>query len=188
VYPPNIIARGRSTLYTSPMPTPLALCAAILVAAVAGGGGAGVAQATPHRAPGIPGVHRAEAIDFSDDMNTVVGIEANNIGLATGLGAMAGGVTGVVVGCPLGAVTTGLTALPTGPVAAPAAVLGCLTGASVVGGVGAIVGGALIGGPVAVASAFQAYNILHADRDISAPIIPPHPEDAGSCRTKLRPK
>ncbi|ONM49906.1 hypothetical protein [Nocardia donostiensis] len=102
--------------------------------------------------------------DPQADINAAVGVVATNFGLATGVGAMVGGVGGAMIGCPVGAVTGGLVAVPTSlaTLAVPAAAFGCLIGAGTIGGVGAIVGGAVVGAPVGIATAIDQYNKLHA--------------------------
>jgi hypothetical protein len=122
------------------------------------------APVTPHQ---VDAPAQAKPVDQLGDFETAIGTAGTNFGLATGVGAMIGGVSGVIVGCPIGAVTLGLTsavvAAPTSPLGA---VVGCVTGASVAGGLGAILGGAALGIPVGVASAVQAYNTLHAQGDV----------------------
>ncbi|TSE01156.1 hypothetical protein FOS14_05285 [Skermania sp. ID1734] len=105
-------------------------------------------------------------VDAAADYNGALAIAATQFGLASGVGAMGGGLAGLAVGCPIGAVTAGLAALPTGPADLVISPLGCLVGASVMGGIGAIVGGAAVGIPVGIASGVQAYNSLHAAGDI----------------------
>lgn len=102
--------------------------------------------------------------DRAADLSAAEGAIATDFGLATGVGAMVGGVGGAVIGCPLGAVTGGLVAVPTtlATLSLPAAALGCVLGAATVGGLGAVVGGAVVGAPVGIASAVQQYNTLHA--------------------------
>ncbi|MEV5837698.1 hypothetical protein [Nocardia sp. NPDC052112] len=102
------------------------------------------------------------------DVNGAIGVVATNFGLATGVGAMVGGIGGALIGCPIGAVTGGLVAVPTSlaMLSVPAAVFGCLLGAGTVGGVGAIVGGAMVGAPVGIATAVDQYNKLHALGDL----------------------
>lgn len=65
--------------------------------------------------------------DPQADINAAVGVVATNFGLATGVGAMVGGVGGAMIGCPVGAVTGGLVAVPTSlaTLAVPAAAFGC---------------------------------------------------------------
>jgi hypothetical protein len=104
--------------------------------------------------------------DPAADFNSALGVAATQFGLATGVGAMAGGVGGALIGCPAGALTGGtLTAVTV--VGTPLGIAGgCLLGASVIGGVGAIVGGATLGIPVGIASGVQMYNSLHAQGDV----------------------
>ncbi len=108
----------------------------------------------------------APAHDPQADFNSALGTAATQFGLATGVGAMVGGVGGVLVGCPLGVVTGGVLTSPT-IIGTPLGIVGgCILGASAVGGVGAIVGGATLGIPVGVASGVQMYNTLHAQGDV----------------------
>jgi len=109
-------------------------------------------------------------IDWTADFNSDLAVAATNFGLATGLGSMVGGVAGVVGGCGIGAVTFGLTFVPTGLGAPLAAAAGCLAGAGLLGSIGPVVGGAVLGVPVAIASAVQMYNTMHAAGEISAPM------------------
>ena len=105
-------------------------------------------------------------VDASADFNGALGVAATQFGLATGVGAMVGGLVGLGVGCVAGGLTGGFVALPTGPIAAPAALFGCILGGSTGAGLGAVVGGALVGIPVGIASAVQMYNTLHAAGDV----------------------
>ncbi|MEV5650634.1 hypothetical protein AB0L57_20500 [Nocardia sp. NPDC052254] len=119
-------------------------------------------------APNVTAVSDDSTRDPQADINAAVGVVATNFGLATGVGAMAGGVGGAVIGCPVGAVTGGLVAVPTtlATLTLPAAAFGCLIGAGTIGGVGAVVGGAVVGAPVGIATAVDQYNKLHAQGEL----------------------
>lgn len=125
-----------------------------------------VPAAAGAKSVGAPAPH-----DPLADFNGAISVLINQFGLATGVGALVGGVAGLVAGCPLGAVTAGLTmfpvAVPTmGMSEIPNMVLGCMVGASVIGAIGVIVGGAILGVPVGIVSTVEAYNTLHAAGDI----------------------
>ncbi|MFF0452836.1 hypothetical protein [Nocardia africana] len=123
---------------------------------------------TEVEAPAAALVDGGEPHDSSADIEAALGVVSMNFGLASSVGAMVGGVGGMVVGCPIGAVTGGLVAVPTtlATMTLPAAAFGCLIGAGTFGGLGAIIGGAVIGAPVGIATAIQQYNILHAQGDL----------------------
>ena len=107
----------------------------------------------------VPGVHN---VDATADFNSALAVAATQFGLATGVGAMAGGLIGLGLGCVGGGLTGGFVALPTGPIALPAAVLGCIVGGGTGAGIGAVVGGALVGIPVGIASLVQMQQTLNA--------------------------
>jgi hypothetical protein len=114
-------------------------------------------------------------IDWTSDFNSDLSVAATQFGLATGLGGMIGGVTGVVLGCPIGAATGGLLFIPEAAAGGLALVAGCLAGAGLLGTIGPVVGGALLGVPVGIASAVQMYNTMHAAHEIAAPMaLPAH--------------
>lgn len=131
----------------------------------------GVANAAP--APGQPPVPytstrpAATAVDATADFNNAVALVANNFGLASGVGALAGGVVTAVAGCGIGAVTAGLTFATTVVLTPLAALAGCLTGAALLATFGPIIGGAILGVPVGLASLAQAYNTLHAAGEVA---------------------
>jgi hypothetical protein len=125
-------------------------------------------EATPAAAPSLKtdaalaGATNAAAPKTQDEKNadiqTAIGTVGTNFGLATGVGAMAGGVTGTVVGCVAGGAL--------GIAAGPTALATCIIGASTLGAVGAVVGGAAVGAPVGIASGIQQYQQLQANGDL----------------------
>ncbi len=78
-----------------------------------------------------------------------------DMGMATGLGAAVGGVSGMLIGCAFGGAL--------GIVAGPASLATCMLGAATVGGLGAMIGGAVVGVPVGISSAAYQYGQLVAD-------------------------
>lgn len=92
------------------------------------------------------------------DFNDAVGVAANQIGLATGMGALIGTAAGLVGGCVAGAVV-GTALMP--PIFFAGAPGGCLAGAAAGAALGAAAGTILVGGPVAVASVIQLFDTLN---------------------------
>jgi hypothetical protein len=114
-------------------------------------------------------------IDWQSDFNSDLAVVATNFGLATGLGGMIGGVTGVTLGCPIGAATGGLAFAPEAAAGGLALVAGCLAGSALLGTIGPVVGGAILGVPVLLSSAQWMYNTMHAAGEVSAPMaVPAH--------------
>ncbi|QIS13982.1 hypothetical protein [Nocardia arthritidis] len=106
--------------------------------------------------------------DRMNDFNNALGIAATEFGLATGVGAMVGGVIGLGAGCVLGgAVGLFATALMP-PLVLPGVLGACIMGAVDFGGVGAIIGGAALGIPVGIVAGVQMYNSLHAKQEVAA--------------------
>lgn len=105
-------------------------------------------------------------VDATADFNGALAVAATQFGLATGVGAMAGGVTGLVGGCALGAITGGaIVGVSTAGLGAlPAAGIGCIVGGATGAGIGAVAGGALLGIPVGIASGVQMFNTLNAPK------------------------
>jgi hypothetical protein len=112
-------------------------------------------------------------IDWTADFNSDLAVAATQFGLATGVGGLIGGVTGVVLGCPIGAATGGFLFIPEAAGGGLALVAGCLAGAALLGTIGPVVGGALLGVPVGIASAVQMFNTMHAAHEIAAPVMLP---------------
>ena len=107
----------------------------------------------------VPGLHN---VDATADFNSALAVAATQFGLATGVGAMAGGLIGLGVGCVGGALTGGFVALPTVALTPVGALLGCILGAGTGAGIGAVVGGAAVGIPVGIASIVQMQQTLSA--------------------------
>ena len=121
------------------------------------------AAATP--AEGAPQPKKMTQSEKTAAIESSISKVSTNFGFAYAIGAMVGGVGGLVVGCPVGAVTLGLASAATvvGTAVSPAAAaLGCLVGAATFGGTGAIIGGAVVSVPVGVVSGIQQYDYLQA--------------------------
>ncbi|MEV5650488.1 hypothetical protein AB0L57_19740 [Nocardia sp. NPDC052254] len=91
--------------------------------------------------------------------------------LASGVGATAGALTGMAIGCPVGAVTGGtlMTVVSAGTLTLPAAAAGCLAGAGVSAAFGGMVGGLAAGLPVGIAVTMQKLGEIQSERADPAP-------------------
>jgi hypothetical protein len=92
--------------------------------------------------------------DKNDAIQDGINNVATNFGLATGVGAMVGGVGGTIVGCLAG----GALGIAEGPLSIGT----CIIGGGTLGGLGAIIGGAAVGVPVGIASGVYEYQQLQA--------------------------
>ncbi|WP_084525172.1 hypothetical protein [Nocardia vaccinii] len=94
-----------------------------------------------------------------DEFNDAVGVAANQVGLATGIGVLVGTALGLVGGCVAGAVV-GTALMP--PLFLAGAPGGCLAGAVAGAALGVAAGTVIVGGPVAVVSVIQLFNTVTA--------------------------
>lgn len=101
----------------------------------------------------------AKPIFSQDDFNAALGVAANQVGLASGLGVLLGTAIGLAGGCVAGAVV-GTALMP--PLFFAGAPGGCIAGAISGAALGAAIGTVAIGGPAAVVSLVQMYNTLTA--------------------------
>jgi hypothetical protein len=100
----------------------------------------------------------AHPVDAQTDFNNAIGVAANNMGLATAVGALGGTIVGGCVGGVAGAVV-GAALMP--PIFLPGAAGGCLAGAAAGIALGAATGTVLLGVPVGIASAIQFFNTIN---------------------------
>ncbi|WP_063064621.1 hypothetical protein [Nocardia violaceofusca] len=107
-----------------------------------------VASTTPDLTP----------VDAQSDFNDAIGVAANQIGLATGVGVLVGTAAGLGIGCVAGALV-GAALMP--PIFFAGAPGGCLAGAAAGAALGAAAGTVILGGPVAIASAIQFFNTIN---------------------------
>lgn len=116
----------------------------------------------------------AAAPDPSDRFNQALGVVGGQFGLASGVGAMAGGLTGLAVGCVAGALTGGSLFIPVsaGTLSLPAAAAGCVAGGVMLLAIGGAVGGALVGIPVGIAALAQMQQKLNTPAPASQPVAP----------------
>ncbi len=96
-----------------------------------------------------------------EDFNEAVGVAANQVGLATGIGVLVGTAIGLVGGCVAGAVV-GTALMP--PLFLAGAPGGCLAGAVAGAALGVAAGTVIVGGPVAVVSVIQLFNTVTAGK------------------------
>ncbi|MEV5650463.1 hypothetical protein AB0L57_19610 [Nocardia sp. NPDC052254] len=111
-----------------------------------------VASTTPDLTP----------IDDQADFNDALGVAANQIGLATGLGVLVGTAIGLVGGCVAGALV-GTALMP--PIFFAGAPGGCLAGGSAGAALGAAAGTIILGVPVAVISGIQFFDTLNKPKN-----------------------
>ncbi|MFE3262337.1 hypothetical protein ACFXPS_43715 [Nocardia sp. NPDC059091] len=100
----------------------------------------------------------AKPIHSQDDFNDAVGVAANQIGMATAIGAMVGAAIGLVGGCVAGAIVGTELMPPAFLIGAPG---GCIAGAGVGAGLGTAIGTIAIGAPVTVVSLVQLASTLN---------------------------
>ncbi|AHH21040.1 hypothetical protein [Nocardia nova] len=113
-----------------------------------------VASATPDLTP----VDDDQTAVFND----ALGVAANQIGLATGLGVLVGTAIGLVGGCVAGALV-GTALMP--PIFFAGAPGGCLAGGSAGVALGAAAGTIILGVPVAIISGIQFFDTINKPRN-----------------------
>ncbi len=118
-------------------------------------------DARPHDLSGL------RHVDAQHDFNDYIGVAANNIGLAVGVGSLIGTVVGAIGGCVAG-LALASTTLAFPPLFLPAGAGMCLAGVAAGAGLGVVAGTIIFGVPVAIASAIQFYNEINT---------PPKPEN-----------
>lgn len=152
----NIRDSAGTSLFGNPITVPDSAAAAAVPAGLHAAAGN---QVNPVAAPAQP-----VSGDVMSDLGQAATAASRHMGPAMAVGALAGSVVGMGLGCPFGVATGGtLMSLATvGTMTVPAMAAGCLVGAVAGGGVGASVGGVAVAIPVGIAAGTQKFNQLQA--------------------------